>query len=192
MVKNKIGGNKAKRMGRKFVGDPGASKKLRMPDDPDEIFACATRMLGNGMFEVMCDDGDTRLCYMAKKFKGRGKRDNCVTIGCWMLVGKRSWECSTPAGRQKRLDKCDLLEVYNNNEKDRLKELDFNWTALLKAVDTDTQTTEDIGDIIFTDEKTIEYQNLIINNESNVDRELREEFNKKEEIDDDEINIDDI
>jgi len=124
MVKNKIGGNKAKRMGRKFVGDPGASKKLRMPDDPDEIFACATRMLGNGMFEVMCDDGDTRLCYMAKKFKGRGKRDNCVTIGCWMLVGKRSWECSTPAGRQKRLDKCDLLEVYNNNEKDRLKELD--------------------------------------------------------------------
>ena len=201
MVKNSIGGNKAKRIGRKFVGDPGASKRLRMPEDPDEIFAACAKMLGNGMFEAVCEDTETRLCYMPKKFKGRGKRDNNVALGTWVLVGKRSWECSTPAGRNKRLDKCDLLEVYNANETDRLKKLDINWSALLSVVDARGNNNEDdIGDILFTDDKTEQYNNLIITDGEKTLGEAKQwdsapallEPKSRKNSMDDEINIDDI
>ena len=110
MVKN-AGGNKSKKIGRKF-SVPQADKNIRLSESELEIYASVTKLLGNGMFHASDIDNKERLCIMRQKFKGRGKRDNTVAIGSWVLIGIRDWEgggCSKP--------KCDLLEVYNDVEK---------------------------------------------------------------------------
>jgi initiation factor 1A len=112
MVKNNAGGNKGKGVARKHV--TGASKQLRVATDEAERYAVVIKMLGNGMCYVRLLDGSTgdRLCIIRNKFKGRGKRDNTLDSGSWVLVGLREW-----ASKQ---DTCDLLEVYNANERERL------------------------------------------------------------------------
>lgn len=114
MVKN-AGGNKSKKVGRKFSA-PQADKNIRLSESDMEIYASVTKLLGNGMFHAYDTDNKERLCIMRQKFKGRGKRDNTVSVGSWVLIGMRDWEggsCSKP--------KCDLLEVYNEVEKAKLK-----------------------------------------------------------------------
>jgi initiation factor 1A len=121
MVKNTKGGSSHKKMGRKFQSASGgaASRQLREISDPDEMYAAVIKMLGNGMCEVMCNDGKQRLCIIRNKFRGRGKRDNTVAIGVWVMVGIRSWEIAS----KDKLEKCDLLEVYNEGEKIKLKKM---------------------------------------------------------------------
>ena len=67
MVKN-YGGNKSKKQGRKFVNAP-RDRKLRFAEEIEELYSVVTRMFGNGMCEVKCIDGETRLCIFRKKFK---------------------------------------------------------------------------------------------------------------------------
>ena len=124
MVKNSFGGSGAKKMGRKFQGGGGGggNRALRLVEDEDEMYAAVTKMLGNGMCEVMCNDANKRLCIIRNKFRGRGKRDNNVAIGTWLMIGERSWE-SCGGGGNTKLQKCDLLEVYNDNEKQKLKKV---------------------------------------------------------------------
>ena len=64
----------------------------------------------------MCLDGKLRLCVIRNKFKGRGKRDNLIAPSKWVLVGIRDWEV-----RANGIQKCDLLEVYTDENKDTLK-----------------------------------------------------------------------
>jgi hypothetical protein len=127
MVKNSFGGSGAKKMGRKFQGGGGGggNRALRLVEDEDEMYAAVTKMLGNGMCEVMCNDANKRLCIIRNKFRGRGKRDNTVAIGTWLMVGERSWESGAGggAGGSAKLQKCDLLEVYNDGEKQKLKKV---------------------------------------------------------------------
>jgi len=112
MVKN-AGGNKSKKMGRKFLTAP-IDKKIRLAQEDGEIYAVVTKNLGNGMFYANNTDGHELLCIMRQKFKGRGKRDNIVNPGGWVLVGVREFEsCAKP--------KHDLLEVYTDIEKQKLK-----------------------------------------------------------------------
>jgi translation initiation factor IF-1 len=112
MVKN-AGGNKSKKMGRKFLTAP-IDKKIRLAQEDGEIYAVVTKNLGNGMFYANNTDGRELLCIMRQKFKGRGKRDNTVNPGGWVLVGVREFEsCAKP--------KHDLLEVYTDIEKQKLK-----------------------------------------------------------------------
>jgi|APSaa5957512535_1039671.scaffolds.fasta_scaffold49738_2 hypothetical protein len=112
MVKN-AGGNKSKKMGRKFLTAP-VDKKIRLSQEEAEIYAVVTKNLGNGMFYANDPDGRELLCIMRRKFKGRGKRDNTVSPGGWVLVGQREFEsCAKP--------KHDLLEVYSEHEKQKLK-----------------------------------------------------------------------
>jgi len=103
MVKNSFGGSGAKKMGRKFQGGGGGggNRALRLVEDEDEMYAAVTKMLGNGMCEVMCNDANKRLCIIRNKFRGRGKRDNTVTIGTWLMVGERSWESCGGGGNTK-------------------------------------------------------------------------------------------
>ena len=63
MVKNTKGGSGAKKMGRKFGGGGGSSanRALRLVVDEDEMYAAVTKIFGNGMCEVMCNDSKTRL-----------------------------------------------------------------------------------------------------------------------------------
>ena len=56
MVKN-LGGNKAKGQARKFANvnnDKKDNKKLRESEDPLEIYAQVEKVLGNGMYNVIC------------------------------------------------------------------------------------------------------------------------------------------
>ena len=91
MVKNDKGGNKSKKMGRKFISAP-MDKKVRLAEEEGEIYAYVTKMLGNGMFNATCTDGKDKLVIMRNKFRGRGKRENTVKLGSWVLIGERDFE----------------------------------------------------------------------------------------------------
>ena len=92
MVKNTGGGNKAKGQARKYANsDKKDTKKLRVSEDPLEIYSQVEKVLGGGMYNVICIDGKSRLCHSAGKFRGRNKKDNFVSLGTWLLVGLRDY-----------------------------------------------------------------------------------------------------
>ena len=89
MVKNSGGGKRAKGLARKNVNNKSSQEKpLRVAQDEDEIYAIVTKLFGNGMCDVLCMDNVTRLCHIRGIFRGRAKRDNCIELGAWLLVGK--------------------------------------------------------------------------------------------------------
>jgi len=116
MVKNQNGGKNSKKMGRKFVTNSSSSvnKKVRLVQEEGEMYAVVTKLFGNGMFSANDTEGKERLCIIPNKFRGRGKRDNNVSLGSWVMIGAREFEsCAKP--------KHDLLEVYSDIEKQKLK-----------------------------------------------------------------------
>jgi translation initiation factor 1A len=187
MVKNTFGGNKAKSQGRKFISVK--SKEIRKSKDEDEIYAQNIRTLGNGMCHVLCSDGITRLCHIRGKFRGRGKKDNLVKNNTWLLVGLREWDKSKEAGT--KMQDCDLLEVYNDEDKEELKNIEkgVNWNLFIIndqktiKINDNNSNTENI--IEFSDSKTDEYKELI-------EGQLTKKTTTIIMADDEEINIDDI
>ena len=161
MVKNDAGGNKGKGLARKHVNAAkcGSSKQLRVATDAAERYATVSKMLGNGMCYVRLLDGSTRdrLCIIRNKFKGRGKRDNILDSGSWVLVGMREWSS--------KQDTCDLLEVYNANERDRLLKNE----PCFKAAETDTNNNHNNSgnnnSVQFADSTTMKYSSML--NKSN-------------------------
>lgn len=138
MVKN-FGGNKQKKQGRKFLTAP-RSNKLRFAEEDEEMYGCVSKMLGNGMAHVVGIDGAQRLLIIRNKFRGRGKRDNTLRPGTIVLIGNRDWETSA-AGK---LDKCDLLEVYNDSEYTKLKEkVLLNWNVFKNVIPDHNATVVD-------------------------------------------------
>tara|TARA_Y100000992_G_scaffold35921_1_gene20141 strand:- start:4070 stop:4627 length:558 start_codon:yes stop_codon:yes gene_type:complete len=185
MVKN-FGGNKSKKLARKVVSAP-RDNKLRTPnlDEPDEQFACVSKMLGNGMCHVLCADQITRLCIIRNKFRGRSKRDNTLIPGSFVLIDVRSWESIN----EQKIQKCDLLEVYNKSEMDRLKDtITFDWN-IFKGIgthDTDQLNDTDNDIFAFTDNDTTELEQDIRNN-------TKTTINESSILEDyDDIDIDDI
>jgi len=188
MVKNVAGGNKSKGFARKnFVKGTGA---LRVSEDDAEIYAQVIKVLGGAMCHVVDLNGRELLCHIRGKFRGRGKRDNYICNGTWMLVGLREWEKETT---EKRLN-CDVIEVYSDTDKNRLKNTinSVNWNLFItndnKTIGTNSY--DDYDDIVFTDESTQEYQKLI-------QSQLSETKIKNITIattcdEDEEINVDDI
>ncbi len=112
MVRN-TGGNKAKKFASKSFNI--SNRSTRFAVEEGEIYAVVQRMLGNNNCEVLCIDGTTKLCIIRGKFLGKGKRDNKLSRGVWILVGTRDWQVTS-----KEKEKCDLLEVYNDNDKAKL------------------------------------------------------------------------
>lgn len=188
MVKNFAGGNKSKGFARKnFVK---GNSSLRVSQDDAEIYAQVIKVSGGAECHVIDLHGRELLCHIRGKFRGRGKRDNYICNGTWMLVGLREWEKEVT---EKRLN-CDVIEVYNEVDKNRLKNTvnSVNWSLFVSNDNKTigTNSTEDYDDIIFTDESTQEYQNLI-------QAQLSETKSKNITIatscdDDEEINVDDI
>ena len=113
MPRNTGGGNKAKKFASKsfIISD----RATRFASIEGEAYAVVQRMLGGTICEVLCIDGVLRLCVIRGKFSGKGKRDNRLSKGIWVLVGLRDWEISS-----KDKPKCDLLEVYNDGDKEKL------------------------------------------------------------------------
>ena len=104
MGKNKFGGNKAKKMARKH--NISVERKTRYLSENGEIYGCCNKIHGSGQIQVLCIDGKERLCFIRKKLKGRGKKDNIINIGTVVLIGTREFETAV----ENKLQKCDLLE----------------------------------------------------------------------------------
>jgi initiation factor 1A len=164
MVKNDAGGNKGKGLARKHVNAAkgGASKQLRVATDEAEKYAVVGRMLGNGMCYVRLLDGSTgdRLCIIRNKFKGRGKRDNILDTGSWVLVGLREWSS--------KQDTCDLLEVYNAAERDRLMKNEACFKTVAEVSASAGSASSSIASIVsaaanvqFADSSTMKYSKLV-------------------------------
>lgn len=144
MVKNQKGGNKTKKQARKFTQSNSHFAKTRFSQDPAEIYSCCVKLLGNGMCQVNCIDGQDRLCIIRKKFRGRGKRDNTIASGTWLLVGIRDFEKPAPG----KLEKCDLLEVYNNHDKIQIKQKETRyqdaWNSF-ESKDNETSLSQNVN-----------------------------------------------
>lgn len=169
MVKNKIGGNKAKKFARKNVGGNNSNRKIRYATNEDEVYCVVTKIIGNGQLIALGNDGYERLCFIRNKFSGRNKQSNLVRVGSWIIVGVRSWESI----KEGKLPKCDLLEIYTESEKHSLlQESQTNFDKLLKEElrMTNMNQEDDINNSIsFSydngDEKT-ENDNKVIPNTS--------------------------
>jgi initiation factor 1A len=202
MVKNTHGGSGHKKFARKFTGGP-KSNKLRLSEDEGEIYAIVIKMLGNGMFHCHCLDNTTRLGHIRGKFSGRGKRDNLVEGGKWLLIGLREWDVpsdksSTSLIKAKyKMQQCDLLEVYSDSDKQRLKEtVSENW-HILDNNDVSKDKNNDItGDdlLVFSTDRDIERQHLIEQMKSATAEKITLKLgeNPEETEKEEEVNFDDI
>ena len=140
MVKNVKGGSNHKRFARKNLSNKGP-QRTRLADElePCEMYAIVTKMFGQGVCEVKCNDNVLRQCIIRKKFSGRNKQSNMINVGVKVLVGLRDWEVL----REGKMPKCDLLEVYNNNDVKMLKkEAKINWEILV--LDDELSATNEI------------------------------------------------
>ena len=113
--KNTKGGNRHKKMASKSFKEPRVVK-MRYAQE-GESYARVTKLFGQGMVDVLCNDNVTRLCIIRKKFRGRNKRDNNCKIDSMVLVGLREWEVIS----EKKKPKVDLLYTYDKSQMEELK-----------------------------------------------------------------------
>ena len=166
MVRNTFGGKGAKSMAAKSSSS-AANNKLRLSSDKSEVYAIATKMLGNCTCNCVGIDGVKRLVHIRGKFSGKGKRDNTINLGTWILVGDYQWTASSEAllkkGKEK-LQECDILEVYSDRDKQRLKDsISENWDILEENDPTKIESTNkksDTSNIVFQSEKETEIDRL--------------------------------
>ena len=156
MVKNLTGGNKMKGQARKNSTSSRQVSKLRVVEEEGEVYAQVSAMLGNGMCHVESEDYKL-LCIIRGKFRGRGKRDNMLKKGSWVLVGIREWE-NVPTDKKSH-QKCDLLEVYSEYDKERLKQLKGPWKQFI--ANDNAFSFNDEATFDFTDQAEEEYVNLV-------------------------------
>ena len=114
MVKNTTGGTGTKSIGRKHQ-TVNKNSRLRVSEDPLEIYGCVTKMLGNGMVEIRTDDDVKLLGHIRSKFRGRQKRHNVVSLLSIVLVGLRDFE-NPPKN-------CDIMCIYSDLDVDQLNEM---------------------------------------------------------------------
>jgi len=181
MVRNEGGGNKMKHLARKHVNGSSqqqANKFLRVSQCKDEIYAYILRLLGNSMCMVKCVDGYERLCHIRGKFTGRSKRENALAQGTWVLIGLRQWDAdkefaSKVSKTEKKIQKCDLLEIYSASEREKLRVQEKIFQDLImEGNNSDGGDGRSDGDgdddefktnytVEFKDQKTLEYQEII-------------------------------
>ena len=120
MVKNTTGGNKSKGFARKNVNASKQSSKLRTAVEVGEVYAAVVKIFGGTRCLVVGMDKVERACIIRGKFRGGQRRDNTLVPGKLVLVGDRDWITE----KKDKLQECDLLEVYSDIDKDRLKKSD--------------------------------------------------------------------
>jgi len=131
MVKNVGGGNRGKSFARKNVRGNAHNINIRYAIAEGEIYAVATKMLGNCQFNAMCEDGIERIGYIRGKFSGKNKSHNTVGAGTWVLLGLLDWD-NTDAKQKKQ--KCDLLEVYSPANQEQLRDtVNRDWSVLITS-----------------------------------------------------------
>jgi translation initiation factor IF-1 len=190
MVKN-TGGNKAKGYARKNMASGSNQHALRLSTDPAEVYAQTVKILGGALCRVIDINGNEMTCHIRGKFRGRSKRNNLISSGTWLLVGLREWEKEPSVGK---LLNCDLIEVYSDSDKDRLKNIvtSVNWSLFItndtKTINSSYTNDDIMGEIQFSN-KAQEYEELI----SAQLEATKTDTNKIINTDNDtEINVDDI
>lgn len=159
MVKNTNGGSKAKGFARKHANNNNNNNDVRVVEEVGEIYAVVTKMCGGGMFQCYGIDHVERLCHIRGSFSGRKKRDNIVLNGGWVLIGIREWDkkdekqttcLSSSSSKKVKLPQCDLLEVYNDKDREKLvANVKENWKILIKHDPTRIGFDEDEDVIAF-------------------------------------------
>ena len=184
MVKNANGGNKSKRGARKHAAPP-PRRNLRMIQDGAEQYAVVTKIYGGPNCEVMCMDGKLRMCIIRNKFRGRHKRDNHIATNTWVLVGLRDWE----ARAVNKAPRCDMLEVYNSIEKEKLQTtVKDDLTALISRDEKETGNRANDGVVFIDDDEEMENDELCPCPHSTV----QDQTTAQVVSDDDEIDVDEI
>jgi translation initiation factor 1A len=202
MVKNTHGGSGHKKFGRKYTSNK-PNNRLRIALEEGEEYAIVTKMLGNNMFHCHCIDNVLRLGHIRGKFAGRGKRDNMISCGTWVLIGVREWDIDKKEVTGGKLQQCDLLEVYSESDKDYLKDtVDAHWITLINNDISRTKTQGDNNNeedgFNFVTEKDMERQKFIEEMKSEATEKISLKIqesnneNNNNDIYDDEVNIDDI
>jgi hypothetical protein len=158
------------------------------------------------MFHCHCLDNQIRLGHIRGKFSGRGRRDNTVEGGKWVLIGLREWDIPSEKtstvlkSASSKMQKCDLLEVYSDSDKSRLKEtISENWQILdTNDVSRDAKENakrEEEDGFVFGTDRDFEREKLISEMKSSTAKKitlnLGEDTEQKENIEE-EINFDDI
>lgn len=185
MVKNSTGGNKSKGLARKNLTKRDSA--LRVSQEEGEIYAQIVKIMGGCIASAIDIDGNPLRAHIRGKFRGRGKRDNLITANTWVLVGLHSWQSDKCKSGEVR--DCDILEVYNEMDKTRLKNSisSINWNKFIinetKTLGDNDDTDNDVG-FSFVDDTTEEYENLIASQTNNTSNIIIEE--------EEEINVDDI
>lgn len=169
MVRNVTGGSKHKSQARKHVVPRGGtSGALRVAQEEGECFAQVERMLGGSNCHVKCVDGVVRLCVIRGKFRGKGKRDNVLSMGSIVLVGTRDYESCK--GKDK-LETCDLLEVYREADKMRLfSNVKIDWSEIVTAPGCTGEkvSASSCEEFTFMTEEQIEVERLVQEQEANI------------------------
>jgi hypothetical protein len=161
MVKNSTGGNKSKGFARKNLVKRDTA--LRVAREEGEIYAQAVKIMGGSIASAIDIEGNPLRVHIRGKFRGRGKRDNFIGPGTWLLVGIHDWQTTSKPGDVKD---CDILEVYGDSDKNRLKNTvtTVNWNTFIANDSKTITSTEDEVDesgIEFADEATQEFEQLI-------------------------------
>ena len=163
-----------KHLARKHVNGSSqqANKFLRVAQCKEEIYAYILRILGNSMCMVKCVDGYERLCHIRGKFTGRSKRENALAQGTWVLIGLRQWDAdkefaSKATKTDKKVQKCDLLEIYSASEREKLRVQEKIFQDVIECNNSDGNNSDGEDEfktnstIEFKDTKTLEYQEIV-------------------------------
>lgn len=176
MVKNKTGGNRHKKLASKNCKPQSINRKVRLAVDKNEIYAKVVKCYGQGRFLVLCNDNVERILVLARKFKGRNKRDNTVAEGGIVLIGKRGFEVRDP----KKKEHVDLLYVYSPSNLSKLKkDPNFRKDILLEEV----EEQEDTG---------VEFSNVVDTKIPDINMKVQAKLDNKKEEEFDEFDFDDI
>ena len=182
MVKNTTGGSKHKNMARKnMVG--GRAGRLRTANEDGEVYAVVTKILGGANCMVTGSDKTERRCIIRGKFRGGSgrRRDNTLRPGGLVLIGDRDWASSSDKPT------CDLLEVYSDADKDKLKQsvTTIDWSFLNGVGEVSSSAVKETDNIEFSDNVIDEeYQELIKNEKDGEQNTIDFEHEGKIDIDD--------
>jgi len=129
MVKN-TGGNKSKKVARKNVSSSMVTHDVRRAADASEMYAAVSKIYSSQRCSVLGADGNTYQCTIRGKFLKNKRSSEGLVAGAWVLIGFYDWEVRSDGSK-----KCDLLEIYSNMEKDKLKQLESRHLAELIKID---------------------------------------------------------
>ena len=125
MVRNTQGGCKAKSHGRKFSNNYATKTATRLSACVLEVYACVTKLFGQGRCLVHTVGDQELQCIIRNKFRGRSKRNNVVAVGTLLLIGLREWEGPD------NYKTCDVLEVYDQEDINQLRSMPSTKIQLL-------------------------------------------------------------